>query len=155
MDKENLIRELRQLIGDFLQAQGVDLVDLIYRFEGRGPVLRILADWPEGGITLGECSRLNQEIARLLDEKEIIAQSYLLEVSSPGIDRPLKNREDFTHSLQRQVRFFLNQPVNGKVEWAGLIKRVEDNAVFIEQEDVLLEIPLASINKARQEIGKN
>ena len=152
MEREALTEHLKEIIGSFLEPQGLELVELICRHEGRDLVLQVLVDRPEGGITVGECSGINKEIGNLLDEKNILEGSYLLEVSSPGIDRPLKTKADFFRCIGKEVRFFLNKEVNGKLEWAGEIKKVEGETVFIRLGDVLLEIPLANINKARQEI---
>lgn len=84
MDKLEIAVELRAIIEDYLKSRNIDLVDLIYRYEGRDLVLRILADFPSGGISIGECALLNKEIGMLLDEKDILQQNYLLEVSSPA-----------------------------------------------------------------------
>ncbi|MBU1727575.1 MAG: ribosome maturation factor RimP [Candidatus Omnitrophica bacterium] len=150
MDKQLIIEELKKIIGDYLVAKGLDLVDLIYRYEGRDLYLRILADRPEGGITIDECTNLNRQISAVLDEKDIFEASYILEVSSPGLDRPLKTEKDFLRCLGRQAKFFLIEPVNGKIEWDGIIKKVENESVLIDVKAEVLEIPLTKINKAKQ-----
>lgn len=150
MDREAFIAELRIIIGDYLKGEGLDLIELIYRYEGRDLFLRVLTDKPEGGITLGECVLLNKELSRILDEKDIMQEGYLLEVSSPGLDRPLKTKSDFMRCVNRRARFFLNQPVNGKIEIEGLISNAGDNSVYINIGQDTIEIPLNSINKAKQ-----
>ena len=128
------------------------MVELIYRHEGRDLFLRILVDKPEGGIILEECSRLNRELGVLLDEKDILRERYVLEVASPGLDRPLKTKADFMRCLQREARFFLNEPLGGKIELAGVIEKVENDSVFVAQDNDVVEIPLAKINRAKQVI---
>ncbi|MBI4972299.1 MAG: ribosome maturation factor RimP [Candidatus Omnitrophica bacterium] len=150
MDRQAIIAELKIIIGEHLKNQGLDLVDLIYRYEGRGSFLRVLADRPCGGITLDECARLNIEISALLDEKNILQQGYILEVSSPGIDRPLMTKSDFMRCLNRRARFFLKEAIKARLEWEGIIKSVEDDAVSIDIQGDIIEIPLAKINKAKQ-----
>jgi ribosome maturation factor RimP len=152
MDKEALQNELQNIIGSYLKDQMLELIELIYRHEGRDLVLKVMADRPEGGISLGDCASLNREIGMILDEKNLIQGTYLLEVSSPGVDRPLKTKVDFLRCINREVRFFLKEPVGDKLEWAGIIKKIEGESVFIDIEDTFLEIPLARINKARQEL---
>jgi ribosome maturation factor RimP len=116
MRKDEIICELENIMRDHLESQGLELVELVYRFEGRYMVLRLLVDRPEGGITIEECARLNNEISCILDEKNIIEERFALEVCSPGLDRPLKSKNDFVRSLNRKVKFFLSQPVHGKIE---------------------------------------
>lgn len=150
MDRYEITEELRKFIEEYLAAKGLELVELIYRREGRDHVLRVLSDRPEGGISLGECSRLNKELGALLDEKNILIESYTLEVSSPGLDRPLREKKDFQRAKGKQVKFFLKEMVEGKLEWDGAITEVTDDAVHIDTKDKPLAIPLVLINKGRQ-----
>lgn len=150
MDRREIINELTQIIGDYLKDRGLDLVDLIYRYEGRDLFVRIIVDKPEGGISLKECAQLNNEISNLLDQKDIPEQRYILEVSSPGIDWPLKTKHDFLRCINRAVRFFLNESINGKIELEGIILKVEEDAVYIDLDKQSIRIPLSRINKAKQ-----
>ena len=153
VDRQEIIAELKNIIGEYLKIQGLDLVDLILRQEGRDLILRIIADRPEGGITVGECANLNERISNLLDEKDILQTRYVIEVSSPGLDRALKTRNDFLRCINRRARFFLNELINGKIELEGLISKVGNDSVYIESRNELIEIPLTKINKAKQVIG--
>ena len=150
MDRQAIMGELRSIIENFLFSQGLDLVDLILRYEGRDLVLRILADRPEGGISLGECANLNIQISQILDEKDILKERYIIEVSSPGLDRPLKTKSDFRRALNKRVRVFLKEPINGKLETEGIINRVEEDLVYIDLGGEAVEIPLSKIAKAKQ-----
>lgn len=152
MDRQEIIAELKNIIGDYLKIQGLDLVDIIYRHEGRDLILRVLADRPEGGITVGECANLNERISNLLDEKDILQTRYVIEVSSPGLDRALNTKNDFLRCINRRTRFFLNESINGKIELEGLISKVENDSVYIEFRNEIIEIPLTKINKAKQVI---
>lgn len=153
MYREDIAGQLEGMIKDRLKARGIELVELLLRQEAGNLVLRILADRSEGGITLEECARINRDIASLLDEKGTLGMGYTLEVSSPGLDRPLKTKADFARCLNRKARFFLNQPLEGKVEIEGGITRVDDNAVSLESEGRVIEIPLSMINRAKQVIA--
>ncbi|MCX5711970.1 MAG: ribosome maturation factor, partial [Candidatus Omnitrophica bacterium] len=84
MDRQEIIGQLKAVISEYLDCRDMELVELIYRQEGRDLVLRLLVDYPEGGITIGECAELNRSVGIMLDEKNIIEQNYILEVSSPG-----------------------------------------------------------------------
>lgn len=153
MDRETLINELSGIIGDYLKGKGLDLVDLIYRYEGRDLFLRILLDKPQGGVSLDDCAQLNNEISKILDEKDILQERYILEVSSPGLDRPLKQKSDFLRCINRKIKIFLNESINGKMEIEGVITKVEDDTVYIEVKREVIAIPLSKINKAKQIIG--
>ena len=150
MDNQELIEQLGYIIEDYLKARGLELIDLILRCEGRDLFLRILTDRPNGGITLDECSSVNIDLSRILDEKDIVRQNHILEVSSPGIDRPLKSRSDFLRRLGRKAVFFLAEPIRGKIQWEGFIKEVGGNAVFVDINTQVIEIPFQIINKAKQ-----
>jgi len=150
MDRQGLELELRLLLDNYLKEQGLDLVDLFYRYEGRSLILRILIDKPEGGISIGECAKLNREICIILDEKDILKEGYILEVSSPGLDRPLVTKSDFLRCINKAVRLFLHEPINGKMELEGLISKVEDETVYINIKGEILQVPLIRIMKAKQ-----
>ncbi len=151
MDREEIAGELESIISQYLKEQGLELVEFIYRREGAGRVLRILVDNSSGGISLGECARLNTQISGILDGKDIIKESYTLEVSSPGLGRPLKTRSDFLRNLNRKVTVFLREPVNAKWEFQGAIKEVKDDSLSIETDKgEVIEIPLSKISKAKQ-----
>ena len=150
MKDEQLIRELEKAISGFLAAHGLELVELVYRFEGQGMVLRVIADYPQGGISMGECSRLNRAIGDMLEERNAIGSRYILEVCSPGLDRPLRTGRDFKRCASKTVKCFLKEPINGKIEWDGVIGEVSDTRVFLSTREGVLELPLEKINKAKQ-----
>ena len=163
MDNRVLTNDLSLLLRDYLESLNFVFVDIICRYEGSDLVVRILVDRPqghglaspgqshrpEGGINLDECARLNRDIGGLLDEKNIIKERYILEVSSPGLDRPLKTRDDFSRLLNKKAKFFLNEVINGKLEWDGLINRVSQESVFVATGEGMVEMPLIKINKAK------
>jgi ribosome maturation factor RimP len=149
MDKQVLTDELTAFIGGYLSGQGLELVELILRYEGRDLFLRALVDTKEGGISIEECARINKELMVMLDEKNIVEGSYILEVSSPGLDRPLKSARDFARSLEKYAHFFLTQPVAGKIEVEGIIKKLEGNLLIVDIEDSPVEIPLDMIKFAK------
>ncbi len=145
-----MIIEFKSFLADFLKTRNLDLIDVIHRYEGRDLFLRILVDKPEGGISLGECALLNRALSDILDERNILEQRYILEVSSPGLDRPLKTENDFSRCLNKRVRFFLNEFINGKLEWDGIINNVSGGTVYIDVGKVTIQAPLDKINKAKQ-----
>ncbi len=150
MIEDPLIQRIENLIIPVLQENTIDLVDLhIRRFRGQ-IYIGILADKPFGGITLQECSILNTKIVAALEREQLIMENYVLEVSSPGVDRPLKTGKDFLRVLNRQIVFYLSSPIQERIEWQGNVKRVESDSVVIDVASQEMTIPLSSINKARQ-----
>jgi len=99
-----LIEQIEKLVQPILDDLGLELVDLIYQRENRGWLLRFFLDRETGGITLDDCAEASREISAILDVEDIIATAYNLEVSSPGLDRPLKKARDFERFAGQQVK---------------------------------------------------
>lgn len=154
MDRQLILEGLKVILQDYLKTKNLCLADLIYRYEGKDLVLRILVDRPDGGISLDDCAYINSDISQILDEKEILQGRYILEVSSPGLDRPLKTKSDFSRCINRTVKVFLNEPIKERWELDGIINKVGDDSVYIEVEGGLIEIPLAKVIKAKQIISE-
>ncbi len=147
--KEQIIREVKDLITAYFESQSVELIDLILRYEGSKLILTVLVDRREGRITLGDCALLNRQLGLIFEEKNLIDRDYILEVSSPGLDRPLKTQKGFLRCLNKEVVFFLNDLIDGKIQWQGLVNNVDEKSVFIQHDGQILEIPLTKINKAK------
>jgi len=152
MDKYELIDELKKIISEYLAGQNLELVELIHRYEGRDLVLGVFVDRPEGGISMGECARLNAGIGALLDGSGLLEQHYILEVSSPGIDRPLTTKNDFSRCLNKKVHVFLKEPWQEKWEYEGIINKVTPETLYLEVRGNSIELPLTMINRAKQVI---
>ncbi|MCU0650870.1 MAG: ribosome maturation factor RimP [Candidatus Omnitrophica bacterium] len=150
MINESLVSQVKALIGDFLSSRGLELVELILRPEGSGTVVRVLADYPHGGITLGECASLNRGIGDMLEEKNLFESHYVLEVCSPGLDRPLRTARDFERCKSNAVKCFLKEPINGKIEIDGVVSDVKESRLILETKQGIAEIPVEKINKAKR-----
>ena len=150
---DKIQEDLEKLFEPFCKDLGILLVELkVYR-RGRDVAIEILADKPSGGITIDACSQLNRNLNEAIETQCLIADNYTLEVSSPGLDRPLKTFLDFQRVVGRKVHLFLSEPVDSRVEYSGVILRVEnDNLVITQGEDQVL-IPMGSINKGKQIIA--
>jgi ribosome maturation factor RimP len=148
---EKLLQEVCEVVEPILQSQGYELVDLEYQRESRGWVLRIYLD-REGGITLDDCTGVSHEVGAVLEVKDIIPNAYILEVSSPGLTRPLKKPEDFNRFRNQLVKIKLYQPLNGRRNFKGTLLGLEGETVRVEVEGQVFDIPLPSIAKANLEI---
>ena len=150
MGIKELVPGLEGLIKDFLSVQGIELVELDCNHEGGNLVLRLIVDKPEGGITIGECIKVNRRLGEMFEEKEIIKENYVLEVNSPGLDRPLKTPADFSRCKGREVKFFLIEPINGKIEIDARISGVSEEGVEAITPQGVCFIPFSKLNKAKQ-----
>lgn len=150
MDRHEFSMQLQGIASDYLSQRGLELVEVICRYEGRDLCLRILVDRPEGGISVGECASVNSDLSRILEKTDTLGERYILEVSSPGIDRPLMTRSDFSRSMGKTAVFYLNDSILGRFELEGVISSVGDNAVVIDRGHDTVEIPFDKIRKAKQ-----
>lgn len=149
---EFLNEKIEKIALPFLDEMDAELVDLnIHRHRGE-VTIQILADKSQGGITINDCAALNRKIRDAFEMKNIIMGPYVLEVSSPGLDRPLKTIKDFRRVIGREVRFFLSEAVAERIEHAGVVKNVDDDRVIIKAQNIEIAIPLGKINKAKQMI---
>jgi ribosome maturation factor RimP len=147
--KSIFIEQLEQLAAPVLQEHGTELVDLQYVHEHGQWVLRFFLDKP-GGITLGDCSLISEHLGRILDAADVIKQHYSLEVSSPGIQRPLKKESDYQRFIGERVDVTLYAPLNGRRHFKGTLESVSaGTAVVAEAPGQSFALPLADVAKAR------
>lgn len=137
-----LEERVRSLVEPVLARHDAELIELSVR-RGRTQLVRIVAD-RAGGIDLETCARVSNELSRMLDADDPIAGRYTLEVTSPGLDRPLRTPADFRRALGRRVRLVLAQ---GQHE--GTLEEVGDDAVRVTTEGGLIEVSLAQIANAK------
>jgi ribosome maturation factor RimP len=153
MYREELLLKIRPLLIEQLAKEGFILVDLrFYKNIQHELVFEILADREAGGITLDECGRLNKELGDLIEKSGILSESYSLEISSPGLDRPLMSASDFRRTIGRKIRVFLKEAVEGKIEHAGTCESVADDKVTLRTDTQTIEISMEKINRAKQVI---
>jgi len=142
---------IKTLINPILLNQGMELVEIEYRREARGWVLRLYID-KERGVTLEDCTRVSQEVGRILDVEDLITVPYALEVSSPGLTRPLKSEKDFKKVQDRLIKVRTFEPVMDRREFKGKLTAVSDREIEILIDGEVFQIPLSSIAKAHLEV---
>ena len=141
------IRKVTELVSPVLDEMGFELVDIEYLSQYGRWVLRIYAD-KEGGITLDECARVSREIGDLMDINDIIPHEYVLEVSSPGLNRPLKKEKDFERAIGRKVKIQMRTPINVRRRFTGYLKEVMQENVYLEIDNNLFALSRKDIEKA-------
>ena len=124
---------LEERLLPLIKQENLELVDLEFSPAGSKSLLRIYVDKPEG-ITIDECANLSRKVSDFLDMENLIPHRYNLEVSSPGLDRPLVKREDFIRKMGEKVRVFLKEPVDGKLDLVGEIKRFQEETLYLSTE---------------------
>lgn len=152
LDQE-AVERIKEAVLPFLQQQKIELVELSLRRHGNKTVLMFLVE-RSGGITLDDCVYLNQEISAILDKhSDILMESYVLEVSSPGLDRPLVTERDFIRALGKEIQVFLKESWEGKLEYQGLVVEVLGSKLWLKiGEERTIQIPLEFIHKGKQVI---
>lgn len=149
---KNIVTSVRDLIVPVVAAEGMELVDVEFKKEGRKWHLRIIIDKP-GGITLSDCEKISREVGILLDVEDIINWHYTLEVSSPGLDRPLKRREDYLRFQGKLVKIKTFSPIKGQKVFSGYLQGMQDDKVRLKtKSDEEIEIPYDNISLSRLEI---
>lgn len=132
--REDIEKRTEELVLPIVEEQGFELVDVEYVKEGGTMYLRAYIDKP-GGIAVNDCETVSRALSDLLDKEDYIADSYILEVSSPGLGRPLKKEKDFKRSVGKAVEIRLYRAVDRKKEFEGILTAYDDQSVTIEQED--------------------
>jgi ribosome maturation factor RimP len=152
MTMEDMLDKIREIIGPILAEEQVELVEIIFRREAGSQVLRLLVD-KEEGIQLSECAKLNERISQVLDEANIIQESYILEVNSPGIDRPFQAKGDYKRAIGRLVRVTLSERILDKKEYIARLQEISETGIKIDvKKKGIIDIPFEKIVRAREEI---
>lgn len=141
-------RQVADAIGPAISSMGYELLGVEYGDQGRGLLLRIYIDH-DNGINLDDCSRVSHRVSAILDVEDIIAGQYDLEVSSPGMDRPLFNEEHFERYLAHKVKIVMAIPQMGRKRFTGVLKNISDGVVEIEVDNEIYDLPFAEIASAR------
>ena len=134
-----------------LEEMGLELVEVQYRREQSGWVLRLIIDKQEG-ISLEDCAAVSREISQLLDIEDFVDQAYNLEVSSPGLNRPLKSMADFESFTGRMAKIKTIEPIAGEHVFIGRIKKTEGETIILEIGRKEVTMPFSQVARARLEI---
>ena len=143
MNKEELI----ELLEPSVNALGYELVDLDLKL-GRGGLLRLFID-KDPAVTLADCERVSQQIGDLLDVEDPLPSGYVLEVSSPGLDRRLRTPEHFAASMGAEIRVELRQAREGRRRFRGLLTAADERSIEIDVDGTTWQLPLADVHVAR------
>ncbi|WP_080874725.1 ribosome maturation factor RimP [Oceanobacillus timonensis] len=141
-----------ELLNPILEEKNLELVDMEYVKEGKNWFLRVYID-KEGGIDIVECGEVSEQLSEKLDEADPIKEAYFLEVSSPGVEKPLKTLEDLKKNIGQNVFVKLYEKIDDEKTFEGILKNVENETLSIEYKvktrKKIVEIPYEKVAKAR------
>jgi ribosome maturation factor RimP len=150
ISEKEIIEKIESILLPILHDESIDLADMEFKPSGKRWVLRIFID-KAGGVTIADCTKVNRELGRVLDVEDFIDHPYTLEVSSPGLTRALRKKEDFVRFKGRLCRIVTREPINDTHEFRGKILDVADEKVEIEGKIDVFTIPICAIKKAKLE----
>lgn len=122
---------VRTLGEELLESLGFELLDMEYLASDSRGTLRLYIDRPEGGVTLDDCVTVNRQLGALLDVEDIIPFRYVLEVSSPGLNRPLRRPKDFLAHCGKKIKIKTKMPVDGRRRFTGILQAYNEEDGFI------------------------
>ena len=147
--KPNTVDTVTALAQPVVAEMGLQLWDVRFEKEGASWYLRLFID-KEGGVTIDDCENLSRRMDKILDEADPISQSYYFEVSSPGIDRPLRTPEHFARFAGETVTVKTTGPIDGRSSFTGELLGFEDGCVMVAADGAdAFRIPYDNIKKAR------
>jgi ribosome maturation factor RimP len=149
---EEVTMQVWQLAEPLAASEGLEIFDIEYRRERSGMVLRVFLDRAEGqGVTLDELTSVSRQLSDLLDVHDVVPGAYLLEVSSPGINRRLRRPDHFRRYVGARVRVRTTEPIDGRKAFAGQLAAVEPWGIVLRYDNGEVVIPFEKIAQANLE----
>ena len=151
MSEQEQDLKIYEIANTVSQSQGLDLVEVKIARHKKDVLIQVFVDKLQGGIGLEECALLNRSIVEMIDKEGFLSEDgYSLEVSSPGLDRPLLNYKDFLRNVNSEIRLWLNEKVENKIEYKGIVKLVTKEGLVLstttkDQKEIV--IPLGKISR--------
>lgn len=147
--RREVVEQVEELLRPIAARMGLETVDVSVSGEARQTVLRIVMDRLDGGITVEECAQVSEALSRQLDLYDLFEHAYTLEVSSPGLDRPLRSDADFRRFAGRKAEITTFGPVDGQRHFRGILLGVIGAAVVLQIDQKQVQVPKEQIAQAR------
>jgi len=155
----DVVGQIRTIAGRVAAGYGLEIFDVQFRREAQGMVLRVQIDRPgpaataEDSVSVDDCANVSRDLSAILDVEDVVPTAYTLEVSSPGLDRPLRTARDFERFAGRRAKIVIREKVDGQTFFKGLLAGVDGDAVLLDGEDRKRHrLPLGSITRANLEV---
>ena len=153
------IEQVRAIADRVAKAHGLEIWDIVSRREGSGHVIRVVIDrpgpaaTPDDSVSIEDCEQVNRELGTILDVEDPLPFAYTLEVSSPGLDRPLRDAEDYRRFAGRLAKIVVREAVDNQTAFDGRLRGLEDDSVLLEgPRGRLHRLPLRLISRGRLEV---
>ena len=141
----NIEEKVEKLVKPIIENIGYELYDVLYLKEGKNYILRIVID-NENGISLEDCEKVNNEIDELLDTADYIKEQYFLEVSSTGVEKIIRKEKHLKENIDQYVTVNLFKPVEGSKEFIGMLKRFDDETIYLDVNSEVIELERKNIS---------
>jgi ribosome maturation factor RimP len=156
----DIVEQVRALAGRVAGTLGLEIFDVQYRREAGGMVLRVQVDRPgpaakaEDSVSVEECATVSRDLSAILDVEDVVPTAYILEVSSPGLDRPLRGATDYRRFTGRRVKLVMREKVDGQSFFKGRIEGVDDRDVITIATDDHKQhrVPMSIVTRANLEV---
>ena len=149
--ENSVIENILHMAEPLLVGKNMELVDLEFRKEGVGKVLRLFIDKTDG-VTVEDCANISRELSTLMHVNETIEEKYVLEVSSPGLRRPLKKIDDFKKFKGKLILIKTKEPIENRKVFKGYLKDTNDEGIEMDIDGLLYSLSFQQIHKANLEI---
>jgi ribosome maturation factor RimP len=155
----DVVEQVRHAASRVASGYGLEIFDVQFRREASGMVLRVQIDRPgpaasaEESVSVEDCARVSRDLSAILDVEDVVPTAYTLEVSSPGLDRPLRGANDYRRFAGRRAKLVMRERVDGQGFFKGRLGGVDGNDVLIAADDGRTHrVPLAAITRAHLEV---
>jgi ribosome maturation factor RimP len=155
----DVVGQIRSMASRVAAGYGLEIFDVQFRREAHGMVLRIQIDRPgpaataEDSVSVEDCARVSRDLSAILDVEDVVPSAYTLEVSSPGLDRPLRHADDYRRFAGRRAKLVMRQAVDGQTFFRGTLGGIDDGQVLIDADDKKRHrVPLGVITRANLEV---
>ena len=159
MPPADVIAQVRTIASRVAGMYGLEIFDVQFRREAGGMVLRVQIDRPgpaataQDSVSVGDCAHVSRDLSAILDVEDIVTTAYILEVSSPGLDRPLRHPDDYRRFSGRRAKLVMREAIDGQRYFKGRLGGVEDGAVLIDSDDGRRhQVPIGVITRANLEV---
>src|SRR5437870_12853806 len=140
MGAGDVVEQVRSMAARVAAGYGLEIFDVQFRREGSGMVLRVRLDRPgsaataEESVSVEDCAHVSRDLSAILDVEDVVPTAYVLEVSSPGLDRPLRHADDYRRFAGRRAKLVMRQAVDGQTFFRGRLGGGENDAVVVDGE---------------------
>ena len=159
MGAGDVVEQVRSIATRVAGSYGLEIFDVQFRREGRGMVLRVQVDRPgpaataEESVSVEDCAHVSRDLSAILDVEDVVPTAYTLEVSSPGLDRPLRGATDYARFAGRRAKLVVREAVDGQSFFKGTLGGVDAGDVLIDADDGRRHrVPIGTITRAHLEV---